>query len=282
MIPITDLAFNFIRMKKMIPLALLLISLNAFGQKDKSYQSSWHNEGENELSIPPENYTYFEKGKIFYFISNDENKVVLDIKVEDEGIQTRILKEGMTIWINMDGKQNKKMGVRFPVGSQYQANGKNSQTTLNTDGSVVTPLKMANTIELVGFTGENSNRLPSDNFDSFNGFVNYDKEGILHYRMNLPLEKIPLRNSKEGGGAMPFNLGIEYGMAPSANTHTPPPSSPQQRGGAPKSSGSGKSGGSRGGGMPPGGPPINGSKSSTVSNPSVLYWVKNISLSVKN
>jgi hypothetical protein len=280
-ISVTDLAFNFIRMNKIVLLALLLISLNASGQKDKSYHCSWHTEGSEELSISSESYTYSEKGKLFYFLSNDENKIILDMKVEDEGIQNRILKEGMTIWINMDGKQDKKMGVRFPIGSQYQAGGKSNLTTLNPDGTVVTPLSMANTIELTGFTGENSNRLPSENYDSFNGFVNYDKEGILHYRMNFPFEKIPLRNSKEGGGAMPFNFGIEYGMAPSANIHTPPPSSRQQGGVPPKGGGSGKSGGSRGGGMPPGTMPVSGSGGNEPPKPSVLHWVKNITLSVK-
>jgi hypothetical protein len=266
-------------MKKIIFPVLILLCLNASGQKDKSYQSSWHKEGADELSIPSDSYTYFEKGKLFYFLSNDESKIILDIKIEDEGIQNRILKEGMTIWINMDGKQKKDMGVRFPIGSQYQAGGKGNHTTLNEDGTVITPLSMANTIELVGFSGENSGRLPSENYDSFNGFVNYDKKGILHYRMNLPFEKIPLRNSKEGGGAMPFNLGIEYGMAPAANSHTPPPAFSQQGGGSPKSGGSGKSSGSRGGGTPPVSPPVNGSNGMEAPKPAVLHWIKNISLS---
>jgi hypothetical protein len=248
-IPITDLAFKFLIMKIIILPALLLISLNTFGQKNKSYHSSWHKEGEDELSIPSESYAFSEKAKLFYFLSNDENKIIIDIKVEDEDIQNRILNEGMMIWINMNGNQDKKMGVRFPIGSQYQSGGKSIHASLNPDGTPVTPLSMANTIELTGFTGENSNRLPSENYDSFNGFVNYDKMGVLHYRMNLPFEKIPLRNSKEGGGAMPFNIGIEYGIAPSASNYFPPPSFQQQGGGSQK--------------------------------PPVLLWVKNISLSIK-
>jgi hypothetical protein len=281
-ISVTDLAFNFAGMEKVIFTVLMLVSLNVYGQKDKSYQSNWHNEGSDELSIAAEDFTFFEKGKLFYFISNNENKVVLDIRVEDEGVQNRILKEGLTIWINMDGKQNKDMGVRFPIGSKYQPAGKSNQTTMNEDGSIVTPLSLANTIELIGFKGENTNRLPAENFDSFNGFVKYDKEGVLHYRMNFPFEKIPLRNSKDGGGAMPFNLGIEYGMAPLSNNHQPPPSSQHQGGGSPKSSGGGMSSGSKGGGMPAGGPPVNGSNENAAPKPAVLHWVKNISLSVSN
>jgi hypothetical protein len=280
-IPIADLAFNFNSMKIIFFLASLLICFSSSGQKDKSYQSRWHNEGEDQLSKSSESYTFSEKGKLFYFLSNDENKIILDIKIEDEGIQNRILTEGMTVWINMDGKQQKKMGVRFPIGSHYQTGGKGNTTTLNPDGTVETPLSMANTIELIGFTGENSNRLPSENYDSFNGFLKYDKEGILYYRMNFPFEKIPLRNSKEGGGAMPFNLGIEYGLAPSANNHTPPPSSTQQSGGASKGGRSGKGEGNRGGMPSSVTPPLSGSNGYETPKPAVLHWVKNVSLSMK-
>lgn len=252
MIAITDLAFNFIRMGKVIFTVLLLFSLNSYGQKNKSYQSSWHNDGAGELSTQAADFIYFEKGKLFYFISNDENKIVLDIRIKDVGVQDRIIKEGMTIWINMDGKQDKDMGVRFPIGSNFQSAGKSNQATLNEDGTIVTPLSMANTIELIGFSGESSNRLPAENYDSFNGFVKYDNKGILNYRLNLPLEKIPLRNSKDRGGIMPFNFGIEYGSK-----------------------------GNRGGGMPPGAPPPNGLAGNSEPKPSVLYWVKNISLAGK-
>jgi hypothetical protein len=239
-------------MGKVIFTVLVLFSLNTYGQKNKSYQSSWHIEGSDELSTPETDFIYFEKGKIFYFISNDENKVVLDIRVKDEGVQNRILIEGMTVWIDMDGRQDKDMGVRFPIGSKYQSAGKSNLTTLNENGSIVTPLSMAKTIELIGFSGENSNRLPSENYDSYNGFVKYDKEGILYYRLNIPLEKIPLRNSKDGVGAVPFNLGIEYGVR-----------------------------GNKGGGVPPAGPPQNGSGGNAETKPPVLQWVKNISLSLK-
>jgi hypothetical protein len=33
----------------------------------------------------------------------------------------------------------------------------------------------------------------------------------------MPVAKLPVRNSKNGHSAMPFNLGIEYGSLPLAN-----------------------------------------------------------------
>ena len=31
----------------------------------------------------------------------------------------------------------------------------------------------------------------------------------------MPVAKLPVRNSRDGSGAMPFTLGIEYGNLPS-------------------------------------------------------------------
>ena len=82
------------------------------------YLSRWHNGG-TELKIPSDKYSYFKKGKLYYFFSNDIDNIYVDMKIDDPGVQTRILKQGLTVWINMDGKQIKKMGIRFPIGSQH-------------------------------------------------------------------------------------------------------------------------------------------------------------------
>jgi hypothetical protein len=267
-------------MKKLLILISFISCLNTYGQKNKSYISYWHNEGEDELSIPAGNYSFYEKGKLYYFLSNSKSDLIIDIKIDDEAVQNRILKEGMTVWINMEGKQEQEMGVHFPLGSEHPGGGRNgiNQTTLNPDGSLVTPLSRANTIELIGFTGENSKRFPSENADSFNGYVKYDKDGILHYRMFMPFDKIPLRNTKEGNETMPFTLGIEYGRSAAAYSHQGPPPSSSSSGG--RSSGRGSGGGSRGGGgMPQGGAPMGGQNSREAVKPPVIFWIKNIRLS---
>ena len=114
----------------------------------------------------------------------------------------------------MDSKLLKKMGIRFPVGSQNSVGRKKSgmpDNSTNADGSIVTPLSLANTIELIGFTNEEARRFSADNYDNFRGSVKYDNEGTLHYKMIMPITKLPVRNSKDGDGAMPFLFGIEYG-----------------------------------------------------------------------
>ena len=66
----------------------------------------------------------------------------------------------------MDDKTVKKMGIRFPIGSQNQAGRNNNsfaESKINPDGTLATPLSLANTIELIGFISEEERRFPSDN-----------------------------------------------------------------------------------------------------------------------
>jgi hypothetical protein len=261
------------------------INLNA--QKEKLFLSSWHENGNAELNIPSDKYSYFEKGKIYYFLSNDNDNIYIDIKIEDPGVQNRILKQGLTVWIKMDRKPAKKMGIRFPIGSQ-NSESRNKPNLIgnntNADGSLVTPLSLANTIELISFTNEEARRFPSDNADNFRGSVKYDNEGTLHYKMIMPIAKLPVRNSKDGDGAMPFTFGIEYGVLPVMNSPRgivaqPPSSGPPSGGSRGGSPGGGRSGGGAPGGRGQGmGTPGAGSATSQNTIPPVLLWIKNIKL----
>jgi hypothetical protein len=271
---------------KILTIILSLVvctTLNA--QKGKIFISSWQENADEETNIPPDKYSFYEKGKYYYHISNNEDFIYLKIKVEDPGVQNRILKEGLTVWINMDSKSTKKMGIRYPVGTQNSSSrgGPNiPEVKLNPDGTIATPVSQANTIELIGFTNEDKRRFPSDNYDSFRGSVGYDKEGILQYKMVMPVEKLPVRNTKEGNGALPFTIGIEYGTVivmkgPGGTLSSPQSLEPPPRGGG--------GGGRGGGGARPGG----GSGTSSVGQtrtpvqtnhpaPTVILWVKNITL----
>jgi hypothetical protein len=272
-------------MKTYLLIVSLFVCAGPNAQKESLNQSRWHLK--DDVQAP--DYQPINKAKLYCFLSNDNDNIYIDIKVVDAGVQNRILKEGLTIWINMDGKSAKKMGVRYPIGSQNPV-GRNkpdySENTTNPDGSLVTPLSLANTIELIGFINEEVRHFPSQNSDNFRGSVKYDKEGILYYKMVMPIAKLPVRNSKQGNGAMPFAIGIEYGLSTSVNKSgnqmSPPPSSSfpsgGSRGGA---SGGGRSGGGgragRGGGIPANAAETNSNSYQPATTP-VLKWIKDIKL----
>ena len=198
----------------LILLFFLCCGLNA--QKSNLNMSRWHFSDKIEAS----DYQLIRKARLSYSLSNDNDNFYVDIKVEDQGVQNRILKEGLTIWINMDGKPVKNLGVRFPLGSQNQGGHRKADRHENNsvpDGNSVNPLTLANTIEIIGFTNEQQRLFPSDNHDNFRGSVIYNEAGTLYYKLIIPIAKLPVRNSREGHGAMPFTLGIEYGSSPILN-----------------------------------------------------------------
>jgi hypothetical protein len=203
-------------MKYCILIISMLLSGGLNAQRKNLNLSRWHLNDKIESS----DYLPVGKSGLYCLISNDNDNVYIDMKVEDRKIQNRILTEGLTIWINMDGREEKKMGIRFPLGSLNQPGRKKTEPDENSTPrteSVENLLSMANTIEILGFISEQQRRFPSENRDSFRGSVKLEEGGILYYKLIMPLAKLPMRNSRDSRGAMPFILGIEYGSLPLTN-----------------------------------------------------------------
>jgi hypothetical protein len=256
-------------MKKVLTIILLFACMSLCGQKGKFVMCNWYTFSDLDPGLPDESYEYFKKGKLFYCLSNDDDNIYVDIKIEDSGVQSRILQEGMTVWLNMDNKKNKKagVGIHYPIGARFSRD-----RNIGNQGS---PLAQANTIELVGFTDTVVNRFPAKNSDNFTGSVRYNQEGNLFYHLAIPLTKLPERIDE----AMLFTLGIEYGAAPvtarPAVAGMPQASSGRSSAGPP---GGGSRGGGRPGGAPGGGIPPSGSGTSQATVPPVILWINNIRL----
>jgi len=203
-------------MKSIIWILLFFLSCGLNAQKGDLNLSRWHNSDKVEAS----QFQMIRKLKLQCLLSNDNDNIFIELKIEDHAIQERILREGLTVWVNMDGMEVKKLGVRFPLGSENQGGHRkadHSESHSIQDESAVNLIAHANTIELKGFTNEEQRHFPSDNHDNFRGSVKFDEAGILYYKLVMPIAKLPVRNSRGGHGAMPFTLGIEYGTLPAIN-----------------------------------------------------------------
>lgn len=199
-----------VSMKSTISILALFIFFSLNAQKGNLIQSRWHTNDKIEDS----DYQLLKKAGFYYFISNDNDNIYISLKTSERLVQEKILKEGLTVWLNMDDKDNAKMGIIYPIGSDNQNINKRRDKSENNAGSdTMSVLSMANTIELIGFISEQERRFPAQNPDNFNGSVKYEK-GILYYRMVMPIAKLPIRNSRQGTGAMPFTFGFEYGFIP--------------------------------------------------------------------
>ena len=195
--------------------SLLILSLFIFAslnaQKVNSKSGKWHSGDKAEDS----DFIPLRKSGVSYILTNDNDYIYIDLKIEDSEAQNMILRGGLVIWINMDGKSLKKMGVRYPIGSEKQSVHNKSmqfESSENQNISQGNLLSMANTIELIGFINETERHFPAENHDNFRASVRFDEAGALKYKIIMPIAKLPVRNTKEKNGTVPFTLGIEYGF----------------------------------------------------------------------
>ena len=198
-------------MKSLLLILSLFIFATLNAQKGSSKSGKWHNSDKTESS----DFTPLKKSGVSYILTNDNDNIYVDLKIDDSEVQNKILRGGLIIWINMDGNTLKKMGVRYPIGSEKQsAHNKTMQieNPVNQNVSQGNPLSMANTIELIGFFNETERHFPAENHDNFRASVRFDEVGALKYKMIMPIAKLPVRNTKEKNGTVPFTLGIEYGF----------------------------------------------------------------------
>lgn len=59
--------------------------------------------------------SYDANAMIGYAVSNDSNNLYLTIETGDEMTQIKILKAGMTVWIDTGGAKNQTMAINFPL-----------------------------------------------------------------------------------------------------------------------------------------------------------------------
>jgi len=273
-------------MKNTIIIVFLVLSTAINGQKSKPSPSVWNSSGKEESKIPLENFKYFNKSKIYYHLSNDNENIFLDMRIDDSQTQNKILKQGMTVWINSDNKQIMKCGLRFPIGTDHpvrQGPGQYGQEPQVTSSfGNISPVDQANRIELTGFTKEQRRIIPAKNEDNFQGSVHYDSEGVLIYKMIIPVSGI---ESDKNIQTDPIALGIEIGGFSGQLRQGPPQSGASSQGFSEMPSGGGGRGGGRGGG---GGRPSGGTGGSGFSgggaspaqpgSAGTLIWIKDITL----
>jgi hypothetical protein len=261
----------------------LFVCLSLTAQKGNFFESKWRNNPDQDLQVPVQDYSPGKKGKVLYYLSNDESNIYVDIKVIETLEENRILKMGLTVWIDVDGKMRKLLGIRYPIGSQYSRG--RGQGFAGISGTSVTSLSQANTIELIGFKDVLATRFPSDNKDNIRGSVKYDQAGDLLYNLVIPLSKLPLKSNAQGQGLMPFTLGIEYGAPPTFSGQGGAGGGGGMGGMSGGGGGGGSRGGGGGGGSRGGGGGGGGGGGASVGGPAtdppVIFWMKSVKLAEK-
>ena len=59
---------------------------------------------------------YDPTSKLQYQVLNDSRTVYLRLKVADPATQARVLRRGLTVWLDTTGRNQRQLGVRYPLG----------------------------------------------------------------------------------------------------------------------------------------------------------------------
>ncbi len=171
----------------------------------------------------------YNKGQsIYYSVANDNKNLYFVLMTNDLVVQRKIMGLGLTLWFDKEGEKNKTKGIRYPLKPDRDAF--SSQDAQN----MRKPKKPnLNTMEVVGFEGQEVQRVSMAEKSAINVKINHSPGQSLVYEVGIPLEKI-----FESGidSTSQVSIGIETGyleledMSGRAQSGIPRPGSGGARG----------------------------------------------------
>jgi len=108
--------------KNSLLLAVLLLTISScsiFHHKTKKMPGTWQEtpiviDGKSD-DWPSPYPLYDSKSLIGYSTSNDKDYLYITLETGDEYVQTKILKQGLTVWIDTSGKKEQEIAIHFPM-----------------------------------------------------------------------------------------------------------------------------------------------------------------------
>jgi len=188
--------------------------------------SNWQDANHTEIaSLVSSDYQYDKNSKIYYHISNNTEKLFIHLKVEDQTTQQKLIRFGLTTWIDISGKNKKKQGVKFPQGTRNNRNESSTRgRSPNASGGGNNALKMSienmsKDIELINLGAEKGKRTVAVNNDEniITELLLTDSNHLL-FALEIPLEQLG-KNLTEAETNLSINIETGF-MVPPAQQST--------------------------------------------------------------
>lgn len=222
---------------------IILLALLSACSSQKTISAKWQEEEVNSISdIPRTAYQYHTDNKLFYLFTNDDEFLYVNLKVDDQNIQKRLLMSGFTIWIDSSAKSDKYMGLKYQVDPNkmlMKPEEIEKYLPLDENGKKMSLMSyfLNNTIqEPIGFNKQS---------DDIKYHFDQDSQRSLNFQLVLPIKYFSAKQS-----ISPIISLILESKAPVNMKQRPEGGGPQM--GMSNSGGSGRSGGGPGGGGPGG------------------------------
>lgn len=266
-------------MKTIIFLMLVFMFAGSQAHKDKYYYSHWRNKAGIQ-DLKTSDCIYSDKGRFYYYISNDSENIYVDLKIFSPDVQSRIVSTGLITWINMDGRKNTRTGIQYPAPLRRMNRGANDRAG-DVNGRAEIPRaepgssqdQSLDRLRLIGFPEPGMVVFTPEDTRNFRASISMDKERYMNYELVMPLSKLAELKRKNKGDN-PVAFGFTFAESGNGMQNRPPSAAA----GAPsfdRGGGGGRGGGSRGGGMRGG-----GSAPSAANTPQidVVQWISDIIL----
>jgi hypothetical protein len=201
---------NILTIKTILACLLIAPVLCYAGQKpvvcERQSQSLEKEINKNSLLV----YNCNPENQVFYILSNDDTNLYINIRIPEGISQMKIIRFGLTIWIDADAKMHQSLGIKFPVGVTREQWAADRKRELTEDDKQLELVIEIQNIELIGFQGEGSRMIiPSDKQNNINGKIDFDINRNLIYKLIIPITKITTVKALKADGV--FSIGFESG-----------------------------------------------------------------------
>jgi len=126
-----------------------------------------------------------EDGHLQYNITNDNEHIYVSVATNDQATQARLLRAGISIFVDTKAKKNKSMGIQFPVRSMMNNDrpmmdrGDNRNRNMNQANARKQSLLDKNVFETFGFINMDNRIYDITDTNFIKMGINYDEFGNL-------------------------------------------------------------------------------------------------------
>jgi hypothetical protein len=166
-------------------------------EKNKKYPSFYRENivvDGNAREWPANSFLTDKEAMMVYSAANDSGNFYICVKIKDEVQQMRVMRSGMDIWINLNGKKKKETGIHFPLAQTLPPS---EHRNLNTNGRP-DPKKMrmmfllqVKEMELQGFRTEYNGAVNNKaNKSGIVVVINWDSLNTMVYEARIPFRTL--------------------------------------------------------------------------------------------
>jgi hypothetical protein len=196
-----------------------------------------------DRQFAPDQTVFLKDQKLTVGVQNDNEFLYLQIGIPDRRRQRQVVFQGLTVWLDYQGGEEKRLGIHYPLPGERPFGGERlageRPPADQPDTAALTPITLSDDIEIIGPAAGEHHRTTMTETRGITVKLD-NSDGVMKYLLTVPLsdngEHLYGIGTRSGGT---IGIGIESGTF-----------MPGGRGGAPMMGGEGGGGmgGGRGGG----------------------------------